>query len=88
MEFSMLVRVFELPNLRTDGFLFGGGKPFTFIQVDWFRAEPEQGAPDFSTPEGRTEAEKFIRAKKYFKDGWSYLVLHPTHPFTIDYSAP
>ena len=84
----MLVRVFEMPDLRTDGFLFGGGKPQTFIQVDWFRAEPEQGAPDFSTPQGRERAANFIRGKRYIKADRAYLVLHPIHPFTIGYEAP
>lgn len=81
----MLVRVFELPDLRTNGFLHGGGQPSSFLQVDWFTTE---GGPDFATAEGRETAAEFIRAKRYFKADRAFLVLHPTHPFTINYSAP
>lgn len=84
----MLVRVFEMPDLTTPGFLFAGGRPHTFVQVDWFRADPEQGGPDFTTVEGREIVTQFIRAKRYFKPGAAFLVLHPTHPFTIGYTAP
>lgn len=84
----MLVRVFEMPAEFAAGFLFGGGRPATFTEVDWFRDDPETGAPDITTTEGRAAWEEFIRQKRYFKPGRSYLILHPVHPFTIDYVAP
>lgn len=86
----MLVRVFEMPTF-SGGFRFGGGKPETFIEVDWFRDDPpispEFAGPSFATTEGRAQIADFIRAKNYFRLGKSYLVLHPQHPFTVDYEA-
>lgn len=82
---SALVRVFEIPP-PTGRFHFGGGEAQAFIEVDWFR--DEAGAPDIATPEGRKLWEKFIRGKRYFSSGKAYLVLHPDHPFTINYRAP
>lgn len=84
----MLIRILELPQAFAPGFRFGGPVPATFMDHDWFRDDPSPPAPDFSTAEGRAEAEKFIRGKKYFRDDRAYLVLHPTHPFTINYQAP
>lgn len=83
----MLIRVLELPDFAP-GFRFGGKVTATFKDLDWFRDDPETGAPDFATVEGRAEVEKFVRAKNYFNPERSYLVLHPVHPFTINYKAP
>ncbi len=84
----MLVRVFELPREFAGGYLFGGSRPAIFAEVDWFRDDPETGAPSFATPEGRAEIEAFIRGKRYFNPNASYLVLHPEHPMMINYAAP
>lgn len=85
----MLIRVLELPKFAP-GFRFGGNVTATCKDLDWFRDDPVEGVdiPDFGTPEGRAEVETFVRAKKYFNPDRAYLVLHPVHPFTINYSAP
>jgi hypothetical protein len=79
-----LIRVLEIPDLTAD-FLFSGGKPFTFIQLDWFR---DDGYPIDGTAEKRTHLTEFIKKKGYYKEGRAYLVLHPIHPFVIGYEAP
>lgn len=79
----MLIRVLEIP--RSSGrFHFGGGEPQTFVQVDWFR---DDHAP-ISTQEDMRRLEEFIRGKRYFDPAKAYLILHPTHPMTINYEAP
>lgn len=80
----MLIRVLEIPDL-TAGYLFSGGKPATFIQVDWFR---DDGCPLDGSNDRRADLTAFIKGKRYFREGNSYLVLHPIHPFTINYDAP
>lgn len=83
-----LVRIFEIPA-PTGKFHFGGGEPQAFVEVDWFRDDPQPYlTSDFATIEGRAEIEKFIRAKRYFRPDAAYLVLHQAHSFTIGYSAP
>lgn len=82
-----LVRVFEMPTF-SGGFRFGGGKSETFVEVDWFRDDDGLGAPDITTSEGRAAWEAFIKNKKYYKADRAFLVLHPSHPFTIGYLAP
>jgi hypothetical protein len=84
-----LIRVFEIPP-PTGNFHFAGGERQTFVEVDWFRDDDAGmfGAPDISTPVGRAAYEQNIRGKRYFRAERAYLVLHPTHPFTINYEAP
>lgn len=85
----MLVRVLEIPA-PTGNFHFGGGERQTFVEVDWFRDDPQPGIdmPSFSTEDGRAKVTEFIRTKRYFDPAKAYLVLHPEHPFTIGYRAP
>lgn len=87
----MLVRVFKMP-VFSGGFRFGGGKPETFIEVDWFRDDPwaadDEKRPRYDTPEGRAAVAAFIKGKNYYVPDCAYLILHPLHPFTIGYSAP
>jgi hypothetical protein len=83
----MLIRVFEIPK-PTGTFHFGGGEPQTFVEVDWFRDDPNpMMSPDwgFDTPEGCKNIETEIRGKHYYRPDRAYLVLHPLHPFTINY---
>lgn len=80
----MLIRVFIIPNDLSVGYLFSGGTPHTFVQVDWFRDDNGWS----KTPAGRAELKQFIKTKRYYVEGLSYLVLHPTHPFTIGCEAP
>ena len=79
----MLVRVLEIPS-PTGEFHFSGGEAQTFVEVDWFRDDECM----LSTDEGREQIEVFIRAKNYFDSSKAYLILHQTHPMTINYSAP
>lgn len=88
----MLVRVFEIPP-PSGKFHFGGGEMTHFAEVDWFRDDPRDFEPDrhtslFHTEQGRKTIEEFIRHKHYFDPTKAYLVLHPTHSFTIGYKAP
>lgn len=77
----MLIRVFEIPP-PTGRFHFGGGEVQRFVEVDWFR--DDEGA----SPGGQQQITDFIQAKRYYRDGQAYLVLHPLHSFTINYAAP
>lgn len=81
-----LVRVFEMPKFSR-GLRFGGGKPKTFLEVDWFRDDGPP-TPDITTPDGRAAWENFIKGQRYYKTDRAFLVLHPIHPFTIGYEAP
>lgn len=38
-------RVFELPELYPEGYLFNGGKPVSFMMIDWFNPVPDIGQP-------------------------------------------
>ena len=77
----MLVRVLKIP--KTDGgFRFSSGLPQTFVEVDWFR---DDHFP--ITPESEADYRDFISSKSYFEEGTPFLVLHPTHSFTIGYEA-
>ena len=38
-------RVFEIPESYPEGYLFGGGKPVSFIMIDWFNPVPGIGQP-------------------------------------------
>lgn len=84
----MLIRVLELPDFAP-GFRFGGQVTATFKDLDWFRDEPRpDDMPEIGTLEWRAYVEKFVRAKRYFDPERAYLVLHPEHSFTINYTAP
>lgn len=86
-----LIRVFLMPvSLDTGRYLFSGGEPATFMQVDWFRDDPPPGTelPGVGTPEWRAMLTEFIRIKTYYRPDRAFLVLHPEHPFTINYEAP
>jgi hypothetical protein len=84
-----LIRVFEIPVAEhmARGFLFGGGKPVAFLQVDWFRDDEHP-----LTAETQADYAKFIEPKGYAASararGAALLVLSPTHSFTIGYEAP
>jgi hypothetical protein len=78
----MLIRVLEIPK-PTGNFHFRGGEPQTFVEVDWFRDDVYP-----LTAETRQMYEDDLRKKRYFKEDRAYLVLHPTHTFTIGYDAP
>ena len=84
----MLVRILEIPE-STGNFHFGGGEPQTFMEVDWFRDEQptEPDSPGMmETEEGRAQIADFVKGKRYYDPAKAYLVLHPGHSFTINYS--
>lgn len=81
-----LVRILEITP-SSGNFHFAGPERQTWLEVDWFRDDNPE-APQFGTPEGQAAITEFIKAKRYFKPGRAYLVLHPEHSFTIGYSAP
>ncbi len=86
----MLIRVLEIAE-PTGNFHFGSGEPQTFMEVDWFRDEQpmEPDSPGMmETEEGRAQIADFVKGKRYYDPAKSYLVLHPGHSFTINYSAP
>lgn len=86
----MLIRVLEIPK-PTGKFHFGGGEPQTFIEVDWFRDDPNPLAPSawpmMRSEEGRAQIIDHIKSKNYFDPTKAYLVLHPTNPMVINYQA-
>lgn len=91
----MLIRIFEIP--MSDGKFVFGGRPKTFIEVDWFRDALEQreqlgwsdnDCPTITTAQGRTLLEEYIKTKSYFSAEKAFLVLAQEHSFTIGYSAP
>lgn len=69
-----MIYVYELPAKLSNGFAFGAGVPITFKNVDWFNGH------DSMT---RIDIEKFIRGKRYFKDGLKFLVLSDDPNFTF-----
>lgn len=81
-----VVRVLEIPP-SSGQFHFNGPEAQTWIEVDWFRDDPQPGSLDWSTPGGRAGATEFIKAHRYFDPKKAYLVLHPQHPFLIGYDA-
>lgn len=83
-----LIRVFTIP--LPDGQYVFGGRPKTFMEVDWFRDDPQAGivnTPTMTTEEGRKQIENFIKKKVYYKPDQAYLVLCSTASFTINYNV-
>ena len=79
----MLIRVLEIPA-SSGNFHFTGGEPQWFIEVDWFREIRGM----MESEDGRIQIADFIKRKPYFSKSKAYLVLHPSHTFTIGYEAP
>lgn len=73
----IFVRVYQLPQLLTEGYCFGKGVPITFVNVDWFEA---------MTDASREVLVSHIKRKLYYKYEERYLVLgdHPDFVFVID----
>jgi hypothetical protein len=84
-----LIRVFEIPPAEqmANSYLFGGGMPVIFTQVDWFR-DDEHPLHEASERDYRG----FIAKKRYAESaalrGAALLVLGPRHSFTIGLEAP
>jgi hypothetical protein len=63
-----MVFVYALPERMSDGFAFGGPKPITFGNVDWFNGF-----------DGMTESDlkSFVSRKRYAKQHNRLLILSP-----------
>jgi hypothetical protein len=70
----VFVRVYHLPGQLTDGFCFGGGKPITFVNVDWFEAVVGEGVEVLTS---------FIKTKAYYNDRARFLVLGDRSDFVF-----
>lgn len=77
-EQALFMHVYRVPQKLNDGYCFGGGKPITFINVDWF------GCPEEMK---RDEIEQYIRSKTYCVAGYKYLVVSDTPDRTFMFTA-
>ncbi len=71
-------RVFEIPEIFPNGFLFGGGKEVAFKMVDWFNPIPGDDIRNDEVkhwPEYVPMLRDFLSVKKYLKEDRSYLLL-------------
>lgn len=66
--------VYRLPHELSDGFCFGGGKPITFLNVDWFGTETHLMPGD--TLDG-ADLISYIKQKRYYDPTKHFLVLKP-----------
>jgi hypothetical protein len=55
--YNGMIHVYKMPAKPADGYCFGGGKPITFINVDWFNTPPADMT--------RKDLENFLRQKLY-----------------------
>lgn len=69
-----MVYVYELPDELSTGYCFGGGRPITFVNVDWFN-----GIDGMTREMLETE----VRGKLYIRPGKSYLVLSPDNDISF-----
>jgi hypothetical protein len=77
------LRLFELPEQYPQGFCFSGGKPTTFVLIDWFNPFfPQDGlwnGPKTLTHDERNDLvaalTEFIKCKWYMKAGRKYLAM-------------
>lgn len=79
----MFIRVFVIPEF-TGTFHFHEPEACIFWEIDWF----DDTTDLVSTPEGMEKLKGFIKSKSWFDENRAYLVLHPTHTFTIGYKEP
>lgn len=63
-----MIRVYRLPERLTDGFCFAGGKPITFLNVDWFDIPA-------SMEVSREQIIENVVGKNYYDPAARYLVL-------------
>ena len=73
---STMVFVYQLPPKMSDGFCFGGGRPITFQNVDWFNGFDGMTRDDLETE---------VRGKKYVKPGETYLVCSPENEISFTF---
>ena len=74
-----MVYVYRLPTNLADGYAFGGGKPITFQNIDWFN-----GADGMD----REMLEAYVRGKSYVKPGQTFLVMSPENDLTFTFTQP
>lgn len=62
-------RVFLMPVGYPEGYCFGGGKPVTFVMVDWFHPIPQEDLSESGALKSWEEYEEsliaFLRQKQY-----------------------
>lgn len=71
-------RVFEMPDKYPSDYCFMGGHRVNIQMVDWFEPlQPHEPIPKTMKQWARHEADldKFIRSKKYFRKGRTYLLM-------------
>lgn len=69
-----MIYVYQLPDKLSDGYCFGGGRPISFLNVDWFNDHPEMTLGD---------VQGWVRQKSYFTQsplGTQFLILCKTRP--------
>lgn len=81
-----LIRVLEMPPWTAIP-NYGSGMPRVFMEVDSFPVE-DKGRYSPKLLDGQRELAALLRTKIYWKPDRAYLILHPTHSFTINYTAP
>ena len=76
MPNGTMVFIYVLPPKLSDGYCFGGGRPITFLNVDWFNGV------DGMT---REMLETKVRQKQYVQPGQTYLVLSPDNDLSFTF---
>lgn len=71
-----MIYVYELPERMSNGFCFGGGKPITFKNVDWFNSF------DGITKE---HIEASVKEKIYAVEGKRFLVCSPDNDISFTF---
>lgn len=71
-----MVFVYRLPERLSDGYCFGGGRPITFQNMDWFNGIEGMD---------RAMLEKEVSRKVYVEPGVTYLVLSPENDLSFTF---
>ena len=69
-----MIYVYQLPKRLSDGFCFSGGRPITFLNVDWFDGPLEMTLGD---------VQEWVKTKNYFTaapPGTAFLILSQIRP--------
>lgn len=69
-----MIYVYQLPPKLSDGYCFGGGRPISFLNVDWFDGHPEMTLGDL---------QDWVKQKTYFTSslpGTQFLTISPSRP--------
>lgn len=69
-----MIYVYQLPAKLSDGYCFGGGRPISFLNVDWFNDYPDMTLGDL---------QDWVKQKTYFTSslpGTKFLILCTSRP--------